>query len=158
MRSCPFVFTGNAPRMGWRVQLNDTNCTEQRGCDKGFSYLVASYYDSDLSGLFLSVALMILDRLHMKKHSSSLQYKQIIYCDSTLLEEDDVYSSPYMYTTIDGERHEILLVGYDYYEKSWRCEYEYAIKDNTGQFYGFHNCFIEKYKADSIVDIWLNKN
>ena len=75
-----------------------------------------------------------------------------------LLEEYDVYSSPYMYTTIDGERHEILLVGYDYYEKSWRCEYEYAIKDNTGQFYGFHNCFIEKYKADSIVDIWLNKN
>jgi len=75
-----------------------------------------------------------------------------------LLEEYDVYSSPYMYTTIDGERREILLVGYDYYEKSWRCEYEYAIKDNTGQFYGFHNCFIEKYKADSIVDIWLNKN
>ena len=35
---------------------------------------------------------------------------------------------------------------------------EYAIKDNTGQFYGFHNCFIEKSKADSIVDIWLNKN
>lgn len=91
-----------------------------------------------------------------EKHSSSLQYKQIIYCDSTLLEEDDVYFGPNIYNTIDGNRHEILLVGYDHYEKSWRCAYEYAIKDNTGQFYGFHTCFIEKNKADSIVDMWLN--
>lgn len=88
--------------------------------------------------------------------SPFLQYKQIIYCDSTLLEEDDVYFSPNMYNTIDGNRHEILLVGYDHYEKLWRCAYEYAIKDNTGQFYGFHTSFVEKNRADSIVDMWLN--
>lgn len=91
-----------------------------------------------------------------KNHSMSLQYKQILYCDSTLLEEDDVYFGPCMYNTIDGMRHEILSVGYDYYEKSWRCTYECAIADNSGQFYGFHTYFIEKCKADSILNVWAN--
>lgn len=91
-----------------------------------------------------------------KSHSMSLQYKQVLYCDKILLKEDDVYYSPYMYNTIDGNRHEILSVGYDHYDKSWRCTYECAIKDNDGPYYGFYTCFIEKNKADSILNMWTN--
>ena len=91
-----------------------------------------------------------------KSHPMSLQYKQILYCDRILLEEDDVYYSPYKYNTIDGNRHEILSVGYDHYDKSWRCTYECAIKDNNGPYYGFYTCSIEKTKADSILNMWTN--
>lgn len=91
-----------------------------------------------------------------KNHSIAFQYKQILYCDSTLLEEDDVYFSPYTFKTIDGDRHEILSVGYDHYEKSWRCTYERAIEDNNGPFYGFCTYSIEKDKADSILNMWTD--
>lgn len=117
------------------------------------NYSWAPYYGTfDVDGKIISCDIWT----PQKKHSKSLQYKQIIYCDSTLLEEDDVYFSPYMYNTIDGNRPEILSVGYDYYEKSWRCAYECAIKDINGQFYGFQTQFIEKNKADSIVEMWLH--
>ena len=116
------------------------------------NYSWASYYGTfDVEGKNISCDIWTPH----KNHSSPLQYKQIIYCDSTLLEEDDVYFSPYMYNTIDGDCHEILSVGYDYYEKSWRCTYEYAIKDDDGKFYGFHTRSIEKNKADSIIEMWL---
>lgn len=91
-----------------------------------------------------------------KNHSIAFQYKQILYCDSTLLEEDDVYFSPYTFKTIDGNRHEILSVGYDHYEKSWRCTYECAIEDNNGPFYGFCTYSIEKDKVDSILNMWTD--
>jgi len=92
-----------------------------------------------------------------KDNKTILQYKQILYCDSILLEELDVYYSPNMYSHIDGNRCEVLTIGFDYYENIWRCIYEYAIKDNCEnqpQFYGFNTDFIEKTKADSIIEIW----
>lgn len=138
--------TFDMPNIGLSTMDDTWSCQHNK-------YSWATYYGAfDAQGRIISCDIWT----PQKCISPFLQYKQIIYCDSTLLEEDDVYFSPNMYNTIDGNRPEIVLVGYDHYEKTWRCAYEYAIKDNTGQFYGFHTRFIEKNKADSIVDMWLN--
>lgn len=86
-------------------------------------------------------------------------HKVIVYCDSFLLEEIDVYYSPCLYNTIDGPVSEILYIRYDYYMHEWRCTYLHAIKLVSKRYKGLY-CFttdyITKEAADSIADSWLN--
>ena len=89
-----------------------------------------------------------------------IQYKELLYCDSMLLEEIDVYFSPSTYLTIDGECNEVLSIGYDYYDKSWRCSMHRAVKivpdgdSNSCDKYGFKTGFVGKDYADSIKKSW----
>ena len=36
---CPFIFTGNDPRKGWRIPQNEIKYNEQRDDGTGFGYL-----------------------------------------------------------------------------------------------------------------------
>ena len=51
----PFTFTGKEPRKGNRTPMKKIKYSEERDAETGYSYFGARYYDSDLSGLFLSV-------------------------------------------------------------------------------------------------------
>lgn len=88
------------------------------------------------------------------------QYKELLYCDTILLEEIDVYNSPNTYLTIDGECNEILSIGYDFYDCTWRCSIQKAIHvtDSTDSTYcgryGFKTIRIDKGEADSIIKSW----
>ncbi len=82
--------------------------------------------------------------------------KEITYWNSTLLEETDVYSSPYWYETIDGKVHEFLYISYDFYEGKWRCSYEHAGKvDSNKNFYYTSTDSVSKAVADSIKNAWF---
>ena len=86
-------------------------------------------------------------------------HKEIIFCDNFLLEEADVYYSPFWYNTIDGPVKEVLFIRYDYYMNQWRCSYEHAIKLVSKKYKGLYlltTDFIAKEVADSITDSWLN--
>ncbi len=89
-----------------------------------------------------------------------IQYKELLYCDSVLLEEIDVYFSPFTYLTIDGECNEVLSIGYDYYEQSWRCSMQQAVKIDSSRDsiscdrYGFKTSFVDKDYADSVIKSW----
>ena len=39
MRLYPFVFTGNDPRKGWRIPLNEIKYNKQRDAETGYGYL-----------------------------------------------------------------------------------------------------------------------
>ena len=85
-------------------------------------------------------------------------HKEIVYCDSFLLEEVDVFYSPCLYNTLDGPVREILFKRYDYYMHQWRCTYEHAVKLVSKRYKGlyfFTTDFITKEAADSIADSWL---
>lgn len=85
-------------------------------------------------------------------------HKEIVYCDSFLLEENDVYYSPCLYNTIDGPVSEILYIRYDYYMHEWRCTYLHAVKLVSKGYKGLYclnTDFITKESADSIADSWL---
>ena len=55
MRFHPFVFTGNAPRKGMRIPLNEINYNEQRDEETGYGYFGARYMDHELMTMWLSV-------------------------------------------------------------------------------------------------------
>ena len=55
MRFYPFVFTGNAPRKGWRIPLNEIKYNEQRDAETGYGYFGARYMDHELMMMWLSV-------------------------------------------------------------------------------------------------------
>ena len=52
---CPFVFTGNDPRKGWRIPLNEIKYNEQRDEETGYGYFGARYMDHELLTSFISV-------------------------------------------------------------------------------------------------------
>ena len=51
----PFVFTGNDPRKGWRIPLNEIKYNEQRDEETGYGYFGARYMDHELMTGWLSV-------------------------------------------------------------------------------------------------------
>ena len=55
MRFYPFVFTGNDPRKGWRIPLNEIKYNEQRDEETGYGYFGARYMDHELMTMWLSV-------------------------------------------------------------------------------------------------------
>lgn len=55
MRIYPFVFTGNDPRKGWRIPLNEIKYNEQRDEETGYGYFGARYMDHELMTMWLSV-------------------------------------------------------------------------------------------------------
>ncbi len=55
MRFHPFVFTGNDPRKGWRIPLNEIKYNEQRDEETGYGYFGARYMDHELMTMWLSV-------------------------------------------------------------------------------------------------------
>ncbi len=54
-RFYPFVFTGNDPRKGWRIPLNEIKYNEQRDAETGYGYFGARYMDHELMTMWLSV-------------------------------------------------------------------------------------------------------
>ena len=50
-----FTFTGNDPRKGWRIPLNEIKYNEQRDEETGFGYFGARYMDHELMTMWLSV-------------------------------------------------------------------------------------------------------
>ena len=48
-------FTGNDPRMGWRIPLNEIKYNEQRDDETGYGYFGARYMDHELMTMWLSV-------------------------------------------------------------------------------------------------------
>lgn len=50
-----FTFTGNAPRKGWRIPLNEIKYNEQRDEETGYGYFGARYMDHELMTMWLSV-------------------------------------------------------------------------------------------------------
>jgi RHS repeat-associated protein len=50
-----FVFTGNDPRKGWRIPLNEIKYNEQRDEETGYGYFGARYMDHELMTGWLSV-------------------------------------------------------------------------------------------------------
>lgn len=55
VRFYPLVFTGNDPRKGWRIPLNEIKYNEQRDEETGFGYFGARYMDHELMTGWLSV-------------------------------------------------------------------------------------------------------
>ena len=55
MRFLPFIFTGNDPRKGWRIPLDEIKYNEQKDYESGFHYYGARYYDSEALTGWLSV-------------------------------------------------------------------------------------------------------
>ena len=55
MRFHLFVFTGNDPRKGWRIPLNEIKYNEQRDEETGYGYFGARYMDHELMTMWLSV-------------------------------------------------------------------------------------------------------
>ena len=55
MRFYPFVSTGNDPRKGWRIPLNEIKYNEQRDEETGYGYFGARYMDHELMTMWLSV-------------------------------------------------------------------------------------------------------
>ena len=55
MRFHPFTFTGNDPRKGWRIPLDEIKYNEQRDEETGFGYFGARYMDHKLITMWLSV-------------------------------------------------------------------------------------------------------
>ena len=53
--SYPFVSTGNDPRKGWRIPLNEIKYNEQRDEETGYGYFGARYMDHELMTMWLSV-------------------------------------------------------------------------------------------------------
>ena len=51
----PFTFTGNDPRKGWRIPLDEIKYNEQRDEETGFGYFGARYMDHELMTMWLSV-------------------------------------------------------------------------------------------------------
>ena len=51
----PYVFTGNDPRKGWRIPLNEIKYNEQRDEETGYGYFGARYMDHELMTMWLSV-------------------------------------------------------------------------------------------------------
>ena len=51
----PFCFTGNDPRKGWRIPLNEIKYNEQRDKETGYGYSGAQYMDHELMTMWLSV-------------------------------------------------------------------------------------------------------
>ena len=55
MRLHSYVFTGNDPRKGWRIPLNEIKYNEQRDEETGYGYFGARYMDHELMTMWLSV-------------------------------------------------------------------------------------------------------
>ena len=55
MRFYAFTFTGNDPRKGWRIPLNEIKYNEQRDEETGYGYFGARYMDHELMTMWLSV-------------------------------------------------------------------------------------------------------
>ena len=55
MRYYPLPFTGNDPRKGWRIPLNEIKYNEQRDEETGYGYFGARYMDHELMTMWLSV-------------------------------------------------------------------------------------------------------
>ena len=55
MRFYPFVSTGEVPRKGWRIPLDEIKYNEQRDEETGFGYFGARYMDHELMTMWLSV-------------------------------------------------------------------------------------------------------
>ena len=51
----PSSFTGNVPRKGWRILLNEINYNEQRDEETGYGYFGARNMDHELMTMWLSV-------------------------------------------------------------------------------------------------------
>ena len=49
------TFTGNDPRKGWRIPLNEIKYNEQRDEETGYGYFCARYMDHELMTMWLSV-------------------------------------------------------------------------------------------------------
>lgn len=91
--------------------------------------------------------------------NTPFENKEITYWNSTLLEETDVYSSPYWYETLDGKVQEFLYIRYDFHERNWRCSYEHAEKsDSNKKIYYTRTDSVSKAVADSIKNAWLKIN
>ena len=54
-RVSAYVFTGNAPRKGKRIPLNEIKYNEQRDEETGYGYFGARYMDHELMTMWLSV-------------------------------------------------------------------------------------------------------
>ena len=55
MRFYPFVSTGNDPRKGWRIPLDEIKYNEQRDEETSYGYFGARYMDHELMTMWLSV-------------------------------------------------------------------------------------------------------
>ena len=49
------IFTGNDPRKGWRIPLDEIKYNEQQDSETGFGYFGARYMDHELMTMWLSV-------------------------------------------------------------------------------------------------------
>jgi len=93
-RVSAYVFTGNAPRKGKRIPLNEIKYNEQRDEETGYGYFGARYMDHELMTMWLSVDPM------MDKYPSISPYAYCMWNPIVIVDPDGMDS---VYITKQGK-------------------------------------------------------